>query len=200
VTVVALAAVVAACSDAPSSPTPALTPAPVRLSKSRGGSGQTETVARSTPLAAPVTVSYRIDPKRNGSVELPGTGLRIDVPAGAVDAPVTITATAVPGSVVAYEFQPHGLVFKRPLQARQDLRALAPSVLSQLQSVLSGLLSGKVSTSQLEIAYFANPSALDGGDTVSVQEFLASALDFGSGRVEFSIEHFSGYMVAWGRR
>jgi hypothetical protein len=201
-TIVALAAAVAACSDAPSSPSPspALSPAPVRLSKSKGGAGETEKVGRANPLTDTVTVSYKIDPKKNGSFELPGTGLRIDVPAGAVETPITITASAIPGAIIAYQFQPHGLVFKRPLQARQDLRVLAPSILAQLQNVVSSILSGNLATSQLEIAYYANPSALDAGSTVSVQEFLASNLDFGSGRVEFSIEHFSGYMVAWGRR
>jgi hypothetical protein len=199
VAVAAVAAFVTACSDAPSATAPATAPTSLRLSKSSGGPGETQKVNRAAPLGAPVTVSYHIDPKQNGTFELPGTGLEIEVPKGAVSEPVTITATALPGAALAYRFEPHGLVFRRPLHARQDLDALAPQTRSQLGSLLSSLLSGGQGSSQLEIGYFADESALAGGETVTVNEFLGSVLDLPSNRVEFDIEHFSGYMVAWGR-
>src|SRR5688572_14517351 len=104
VAAVAVAAFVTACSDAPSATAPAAAPPSLRLSKSSDGPGETQKVGRATPLAAPVTVSFHIDPKKNGKFELPGTGLEIEVPKGAVSEPVTITATALPGPSNAYRF------------------------------------------------------------------------------------------------
>lgn len=186
---VVLTGLAAACGDAPSSPT--ATPADthgssqVLLARSRGGAGETEKVGRANPLSAPISVSFAIDPRKNGHFEIKEAGLEVDVPAGAVSAPVTITATALPGNVIAYEFQPHGLVFAKPLRVRQDLKAIDWST---------------ASFGGMEIAYFADPSALDGGSVVAVQEFLASAFSLLSGRAEFEVNHFSGYMVSWGRR
>lgn len=183
----------AACTDAPSGPS--AQPSAPLLARAKGGSGKTSTVGRATPLTQTVTVSYRIDPTRSGRIEIPAAGLEIDVPQGAVSSPVTITVSALPGNVVAYEFQPHGLVFQRPLHVRQDLRALA---LDRLPGKGAQSRLGKL---ELEIAYFVSTSDLDvAGGSASVAEFLASTFDFSGHKVEFDIEHFSGYMVSWGRR
>jgi hypothetical protein len=184
---VVLAGLTAACSDAPSSPNvtaDAPRPAQLVMSRSRGGSGETNKVGRVNPLSAPISVSFRIDPSQNGHFEIKAAGLEVDVPQGAVTTPVEITATALPGNVIAYEFQPHGLVFQKPLRVRQDLRAIDWRT---------------ASFGGLEIAYFADASALDAGSQVSVQEFLGSFFSLLSGRVEFDVNHFSGYMVSWGR-
>ncbi len=57
-----------------------------------------------------------------GSIEIPQPGLRITVPANALPSDMTITVTAVPGRILAYEFAPHGVVFLKPLTFSQDLR------------------------------------------------------------------------------
>ena len=190
----------AACSDAPSAPaTPSAKLSPVVLSRSKGGAGITGTVGRTTPLAQAITATFAIDPRRKGRVELRDAGLEIDIPEGAVSSPVTISVTALAGNVVAYEFQPHGLVFRRPLRVRQDLRAI------DLGTFLGGFDLSKVDAKKLrdldlEIAYFASVGDLDVAQgTARVSEFLASNFDFSGHRVEFDIEHFSGYMVSWGR-
>ena len=183
---VAAAALSAACADVSTAPTnasPSASLSPSTLVRSKGGPGTTSTVGRVNAFAQPVTVSYHIDPRESGRIEIPAAGLRIDVPKGAVSEPVTISVTALPGNVVAYEFQPHGLVFRRPLEVRQDLRAVD--------------LPGQ---RDLEIAYFADKGQLDvAGGKARVNEFLASNFDFSGSEVRFDIEHFSGYMVSWGR-
>ena len=187
---VVLAGLGTACADAPSAPVASAQPElpQVRLSKTRGGSGETRGVARVRPLAAPVAVTFTVDPSRASRVTLPGAGLEIHVPRGAVAEPVEITATALPGEYIAYDFQPHGLVFRQPLQMRQDLRHVDWSRVNLFQ------------LSNLEIAYFADPSALHTGDgVIPVQEFLGALFDLIGGRAEFDVHHFSGYIVAWGR-
>lgn len=134
---------------------------------------------RSTPLAVPVTRSITVD--RNGGVlRVPETGLTVTIPRNAVSARVTITVTAVPGNVVAYEFAPHGLQFAVPLVFSQDLSGTGGNT--------SGLMGG----------YF---KALDQLNLTTgralVDEELAARIV--GGAVQFDISHFSGYMVSTGR-
>jgi hypothetical protein len=71
--------------------------------------------------------------------------------------------------------------------ARQDLKALDLK---------------KNDLAAMEVAYFADRSVLNvpAGGLAPVEEFLASAVDVKGHRVEADVWHFSGYMVAWGRK
>jgi hypothetical protein len=141
---------------------------------------------RLTPLSQPVTRSVLVTRRAGGELRVPETGLRLTIPAGAIAKDtMTITVTALPGRLVAYEFEPHGTQFAKPLTFSQDLSATS-WVLSLLKPSLGG-------------GYFKNASQLNTQTGVSqVNEELVARLE--AGRVSFDISHFSGYMVSTGRQ
>jgi hypothetical protein len=197
---VALTVLAAACADAPSAPRAAAIDAPTaaRSSSLLGGvvggviGGVVSTVTGVlTPVtglqwakpATAATVSGVIGAE-GGSIAVPN-GARLIVPRGAVAGPVTFSITRLPGRIVAYDFQPHGLRFAVPAQIEQpignvDLRGVA--------------------TSSIEGAYFESAAALDqSAGTAQVSEFRPTEVLIGRGVVRFTVDHFSGYMVSTGR-
>jgi hypothetical protein len=56
---------------------------------------------------------------------LPGADFSLTIPAGALSEPTAITVTANAGPFVAYEMQPHGLRFMKPVIAVQGLSTTA---------------------------------------------------------------------------
>ena len=136
---------------------------------------------RTTPLARDVTVSVVIG-KDGGALSIPEAGFRLFVPAGAVSADTRFTVTALKGSLVAYEFGPHGISFGNALSARQDLSV------TQWRPQLRPLVAG----------YFAEKSALDASSaTALLSELIDGSINPLSKHFSFRIEHFSGYVVAW---
>jgi len=93
-----------------------------------------------------------------------------------------VSVTALPGSNVAYEFEPHGLVFQKPVTVAQDLG---------ITEVLQNLLGAQ----GLEGAYFADASQLGDG-TVAAQEEIPATVELLRLRMTFPIRHFSGYTAA----
>jgi hypothetical protein len=90
------------------------------------------------------------------------------------------------GDLVAYEFQPHGTVFAKPIQLTQDLKGTSFYKLDNHGTV--------------EAAYFASPEQLDEGtDTALVDEFLPVSADLTNAKLKFDVGHFSGYMLSSGR-
>ena len=147
-------------------------------------------VTRDTPLAAPISVSATLGPL-GGTIRVPGTGLKVVVPALALTKSTKITVTAVAGNQVAYEFEPHGIRFLTPLLMTQDLAGT-----SAVNS--SGLLSN-ILTGGLVAGYFSSTSDLNQLDgTALVSELLGVALNLSSKTATFSVFHFSGYLVATG--
>ena len=61
-----------------------------------------------------------------GVMEFRKLGASIVFPEGALTETLTIEARAIAGSVVAFEFSPHGIDFDVPVQIRIDSRMLAP--------------------------------------------------------------------------
>lgn len=140
---------------------------------------------RLAPLQSPVTRSVLVTRSQGGELRIPETGLRLTIPAGAIPRDtMTITVTALAGRAVAYEFQPHGTRFAKPLTFSQDL-----SVTSWLVSLLKPELSG---------GYFKDASQVNTQTGVSVINEELDARISGN-RVTFDISHFSGYMVSTGR-
>lgn len=151
-----------------------------------GGLVQAVTLGRSAALSQPITVSLLVD-STGGEIRIRETGLRVQIPAGAVSSPTVITATAIPGQSFAYEFGPHGTTFQRPLVMQQEL-----------ESGRLGLLS-RAST-QLEVGYFASSSQLDASASrVMVNEFLPVETDVTRNAVTWEVNHFSGYVISMGR-
>ncbi|MFL5382991.1 MAG: hypothetical protein ACJ8GN_10790 [Longimicrobiaceae bacterium] len=136
-------------------------------------------VQRVVPLSRDYAASATIG-TAGGTLRIPEAGLTVTFPAGAVPAPVTVRATALAGSNVAYRFEPHGLKFQKDVTVAQDL---------SLTGVVNQLL-----TVQLEGGYFPDESTLTGG-TVVVTETRPATLDLLRLRTTFTIRHFSGYAV-----
>lgn len=142
-------------------------------------------VERRVPLASDVTWSFWAGPlgatSSNASV-----GLTISIPRGALASTQRITVTALAGAPVAYKFEPHGLVFAKSSQLRQDLKGTTADGLLDL-----GLLYG---------AYFATDRLeLTSGGLAVVTEIIPALTSLLTKTVSFPIEHFSGYIVASGR-
>lgn len=123
-----------------------------------------------------------------GSVELPQTGLVLTVPAGAVASPTRFVVRSLPGHVVGYEFEPHGVTFAKPLVVEQQLRG---TVRRQEGGEAAALEGG----------YFADASQLDdAGGVARIAEFRPARLSRDGSLVRFEVHHFSGYVIATARR
>jgi hypothetical protein len=116
-----------------------------------------------------------------GSIEIPETGFRLDVPKNAVLQPTLITVTAVHGLAAAYEFEPHGITLNKRLVVTQDLG---------LTTIVSQLLGHRFTG-----AYFTSRDDIHADGTAEVHELEPTTTDLLFGRVQFSIGHFSGYLV-----
>jgi hypothetical protein len=136
-------------------------------------------VQRTVPLTKDYAVSTTIG-TAGGSIRIPEAGFTLTFPAGAVSAPVTVKATALAGSNVAYRLEPHGLVFDREPVIAQDL---------SLTGVVSQLL-----TLQLAGGYVPDESTLQNG-TAAVTETRPATLDLLRLRTTFTVRHFSAYAV-----
>jgi hypothetical protein len=135
---------------------------------------------RTTPLAAPITVTKTIG-WEGGYLSIPEAGVSVVVPTGALSSPTEITMTARAGSLVAYDFAPHGITFARPLVFTQNVRMTN-----------AGLLS------TLKLGYYSDPSLL-GKTTAVVTELISGVLSWLTGTFTAPIKHFSGYIVTCGR-
>jgi hypothetical protein len=189
IAVVAMTAI-AACSTQDGGPLAPAAPAPQAnaglISSLLGILLPVKGVTRNTPLAADVVASAQIG-AAGGRISVPGTGLTLIVPAGAVAANTNFSVTAKAGRLVAYEFEPHGAKFPVPLRFVQDLRGTSAG----------GLLGGLT----LGVGYFADASQLDDRQgTGLVNELLGVTLNLLGHEVTANIHHFSGYLVSSGRR
>ncbi|MGV3710222.1 MAG: hypothetical protein ACO1Q7_15410 [Gemmatimonas sp.] len=144
-----------------------------------------DALTRDVPLAQPITQSFTFD-KRGGRIEIRETGLRVDVPSGAIPGnSLTITVTAIPGDAIAYDFQPHGTVFLKPLKFQQELKATSWEHADFRGTVLGG--------------YFEDEEQLRILPGLTLLDELYPVL-IDSKRATFDIKHFSGYMVSGGRQ
>jgi hypothetical protein len=131
------------------------------------------------------TNHFRID-QAGGWYSIPEAGLYIFVPANAVSAPMTISAKALTGDLMAYEFGPHGTRFNVPLQMYQDLDLAH--------------ITAHTDLAKFEVGYFADENTLDyRTDRVAVNEFIPTGIVFEGRAVRFEVSHFSGYVIATGR-
>jgi hypothetical protein len=140
-------------------------------------------VTRAVPLKQDITVRAVIGSK-GGTLTIPEAGLTLVVPAGAVKSNTSFAATAVAGRIVAYEFEPHGTSFAKPLEFQQDLK----------KTSLIGALTGTL----MQGAYFTDRDKLNQGLGLGlVDELLPAVTDLLHFRVSFPIKHFSGWLISW---
>ena len=144
------------------------------------------TLKRNSTLEKEVVASATIG-YYGGTIALPNTGLRVEIPRGAISGDaVRITARAIPGRYVAYEFEPHGLKFAQPIRLAQDL---AGTQWLQTNPLL------------MKAVYFKDAGQLDVlTGVVRIDEVLPATVDVLRGRVTFQVDHFSGYAVSTGRQ
>jgi hypothetical protein len=143
-------------------------------------------ITRNVPLAAPISASATIG-ALGGVINLPGAGLKVVVPALAVTSPTRLTVTALAGSQVAYEFEPHGTRFLVPLIATQNL-------------VGTSALNGGLLPAPLFTGYFSSVSDLNPlNGTGLVSELLGTSVSLLTKTAVFPIPHFSGWLIATGK-
>ena len=182
----------AACSSEPTSApsSPLATPAAAPSADLLGGLTQTVNklltavlgVQRKTPLASSITVTKTIG-SAGGTLSIPQAGVTVTIPSGALASNTVITMTARAGSLIAYDFAPHGITFAKPLVFTQSLAGTNASILT---------------APLLALGYYSDPSLLSSvGGLVS--ELLSGNVNLLSWTFTSKIPHFSGYMVAVGR-
>ena len=192
----ALAMIAAACTAdrAPLAPEPAPPAAEVSADRpdarpdlagaAPAAIGQANSLVRDEPLADDISVTQIIGPA-GGELEIPQAGLRVFVPRGALPRATPITATALKGAMVAYEFGPHGTKFAVPVVMLQK------TAHTDFATLPTGAL--------VQGAYFTGRDALDPvARKVKVAEVIPTlGMSTGDG-IAFLAWHFSGYSWQWG--
>ena len=132
----------------------------------------------------PQTRSWKVSARRGGLLEWAEVGLVVIVPPKAISgSEMTLTVTAMPGAVVAYEFGPHGSQFAAPLIVTQSLVGTNYARLGADVRLRGG--------------YFRNASQINHATgTAEIDESLPTVLGFKGLFVSFKVTHFSGYMVS----
>jgi hypothetical protein len=138
---------------------------------------------RTEPLTESVSASAIIGPL-GGQLQISGAGFRVNFPRGAVSSPTRITVTALRGDNVAYMFEPHGIKFHTPVTISQNLQGTAA-----WKTSLADSLGG---------SYFERLLVDPTESYARSLEKRPARLKDSKTRLEFSIEHFSGYMVSTG--
>jgi hypothetical protein len=147
-------------------------------------------VRRRVPLPADVTKGVWIG-AGGGQVEIKEAGVKLVVPKGAVASDTYFTITALKGDLIAYDFGPSGSTFYTvPLRVEQE-KAL--------------LILPTTATHVPTAGYWQDHADLYNESTVGVlaetrpvtEEYDALAVD--GKKLVFSVEHFSGYLIATGR-
>jgi hypothetical protein len=137
---------------------------------------------RTAPLLANVTVTQTIG-TAGGTLSIPAAGVTVTVPAGALNSNTVITMTARAGSLVAYDFAPHGITFAKPLTISQQLTGTNATLLT---------------VPFLKLGYFSDPNQL-GSLYGLVSELINGSSNLLTWTFTAPIKHFSGYMISCGR-
>jgi hypothetical protein len=147
-----------------------------------------QVLKRTAPLKSPFTASALIGPA-GGTLAIPQAGVQVEFARGAVAVPTIITITAAAGKDVAYEFQPHGLRFAAPVTITQDLVKTAAEHDAAFAERLQGsYFEGNLAANLVDAA----------GSYARIMESRQGKLKPKEKHLEFTIEHFSGYMVSTG--
>lgn len=121
---------------------------------------------------------------------LPGADFSLTIPAGALSQPTAITVTAKAGPFVAYEMQPHGLRFKKPVIAVQGLRTTASYGTDIGNSVRTAYLAA--GNDDVDADDLAAPAEVEAGTTILIGEKQVAESH------EWILNHFSRYILISG--
>lgn len=128
--------------------------------------------------------------QEGGSLSLPGSDFTMNIPEGALSVPTLITITSKGGPHVAYDMQPHGLVFGKAVTIVQQLRHTATYGTTEGNGIRSAYLSD-------------GNEAIGADDTATPAELVAGMTFFqGSENVAethvWYLNHFSRYILISG--
>lgn len=193
------ALVFCACNDGSD---PVAPPAPVPMLRAADYGAQTFrsprdlfALGRFLPLDRDFVVSRTISPA-GGTIVVPNAGVFVRFPAGALSNRTRITVRAHAGDRVAYTFEPHGLQFAAPVEVAQLL-------------IFTSAYAEDDAMRELQGAYLPHGiTDLDASGVASVAEvypvrfrsFEQYDERFVPALATFQIGHFSGYMLASGKR
>jgi hypothetical protein len=130
-------------------------------------------VVRLNPPTTTTTVVQWVGP---GGGVLRGAGVELRIPSGALKQSTKITMTVPAGQYVQADFQPHGLVFQKPVELRFDM---------------SGTNAVNGATDSMVGAYFTAP--IENGVIKATEVYTAT---LSRGVVKFKVNHFSMYAPA----
>jgi hypothetical protein len=137
---------------------------------------------RLTAASTPLTVSKRFTAKDGGTLALSDLNVKLTVPKGALPRDtMTITMTVIPGKIVAYDFEPHGAKFLKPLTLSIDVKATKHSLKK------SPLFGGH---------FTANTEVDPAKGTAWITEVISASLR--GNILTLNPWHFSGWMIMTG--
>ena len=136
---------------------------------------------RTAPLPVAVTVTRTIG-SDGGVLAIPSAGVVVTIPRGALVAPTVVSMTARAGSLVAYDFAPHGITFAKPIDFTQSLAGTNANPLSALT---------------MKLGYYSGSSALTKVGAY-VSELISGTVSLLTWTFDAKISHFSGYIVSCG--
>jgi hypothetical protein len=138
-------------------------------------------IERTQPLSDDIVWTFDAD-AAGGYTANASAGLVLEIPPGALDAPVTFTVTALAGSAVAYRFEPH-IEFAENVVLTQSLSGTNAI---PLQPMVGG--------------HFASDTLqLNSGGLAVVTELVSAQTNPLANSVKLSVGHFSGWVLASGR-
>ncbi len=185
--ILGFAAVLSACSDSPTSPEPSATPSFEMGGEAVLRQSAAIVLTRTQPLLTGMSVTRRIGPA-GGTIAISAAGIKVTFPAGAVAAAVPITVTAPAGHAVAYRFEPHGLNFRRAVTVEVNLKGTLAESSRPVQELL-------------EAAYYDDGLGMLAATGVALaSEYRGVRFDGTRSKVTFPIWHFSGYLLASGKK
>lgn len=168
---------------------PAATRVTASFSSLRTGTRANAVRWAATHSRAEQSVSAVVD-AAGATLLLPGSDFSLTIPAGALSEPTAITVTAKAGPFVAYEMQPHGLRFMKPVIAVQGLSTTATYGTDAGNSVRSAYLpEGRES---IGADGLASPVEVEASTTI-----LHGAKPVAESH-EWILNHFSRYILISG--
>jgi hypothetical protein len=121
---------------------------------------------------------------------LPSADFSLTIPAGALSHPTEITVTAKAGPFVAYDMQPHGLRFMKPVIAVQGLRTTASYGTEVGNSVRTAYLTA--GSENVDADDLAAPAEVEAGTTLLIGDKQVAESH------EWILNHFSRYILISG--
>ncbi len=151
-------------------------------------------ITRKHELKSAVTVTQVIGIK-GGTIKIGQAGLTVVFSPGALlqDTPITVTADA--GSLISYEFGPHGTQFHAPVAIEQDMKQTSiDKKIDQANSLYGGYMplgTGDIVGDSASVSELHHAETSIGIDPLGKPELKTSV---------FIVWHFSGYILIGARR